>query len=63
MSWDAEAAKEMAKVFEGELAKLEAEYPDAVGTLRGMWRAAYLKSGHKILGRIVLSQTAEQACR
>lgn len=56
--FDRGAARQAAHGFAGQVDLLPTEI---VQTLRELWQTAYPHCGHKVLGRIVLGQTVEEA--
>lgn len=62
-AWDEEAARKAVEEFASAWRGLAAEKPEFTGRLGSAWRECYGRCGHKRLGRIVLSQSVEDACK
>jgi hypothetical protein len=61
--WDEEAAKKAVDEFAAAWKGLTTAHPDCTGKLSAVWKECYGRCGHKRLGRIVLGQSVEEACK
>lgn len=63
MPWDDQKALKATQRFFDLLQQVEEEYPTVIARLRDGWKQAYLDSGHKRLGRVLVGESVERACR
>lgn len=61
--WDEEAARKAVDEFAAMWQGLAAAHPDCTEKLSSAWKECYGRCGHKRLGRIVLGQSVEDACK
>ncbi len=61
--FDPAEARRAAEEFSETLDFLKGEDPAMMAVLQDAWNNAYKRCGHKILGRMILGQTVDQAVR
>lgn len=62
-AWDEDAARKAVDEFASVWKGLAAAQPMFTGRLGTAWRDCYGRCGHKRLGRVVLGQSVEKACK
>lgn len=61
--WDEDAARAATEQFAEAWRGFTAAQPEFTGKIGAAWRGCYGRCGHKRLGRIVLGQSVEEACK